>query len=545
MERLLIVDDEVEVVEYFSTIFEQEIGLDVEIYKAYSAREALNFLENTQISIVLSDIKMPKISGLEMYEIIKRRWPECKMIFLSGVMTFEYVYATIQQKGVRYLTKLEPPEKIIATLQEVLEEIQQDYAHEQMMEAISRQLEEALPMLQNKYLEKILLGIEEDKDKIDLRRKELKIKLDFQKKVRMVAALFDESLAACEESYKEQCMLTVRNVAQKYFEEEYDSICYISEKNYLIWLLQEKESDFILNNPFISNKLESIQKSIKCMIQNTLTFAYYEEDVALEEMSKVYSYIKKELGYKSRILTETIINCGKYEKLPEIQESTEFLIDSQKQLVYIGELEAYLELGKEKLYFESLEKIIGCLKKSKSFHYGPAVEIYYRVMGVLLKYINQWRLEERLSFKLPLYKLTHLEMHDSWVEAVEYLEEVSRQIFDTHFAEEQNWSANAIILIHNYINTHMQQDLSLNKLAEEVSLNPSYLSRLFKSVTNENLYEHILQVRMNKAKELLLRTGNKVQDIGIQVGYESAQSFTRVFRKYTGKSPSEYREMNR
>ncbi|MHC1750231.1 MAG: helix-turn-helix domain-containing protein [Cellulosilyticaceae bacterium] len=543
MERLLIVDDEMEVVEYFESIFEQEESLKLEIFKAYSAKEALKCLEEVRIDIVLSDIKMPKITGLQLYEIIKKKWPNCKVIFLSGVLDFEYVYASIQKRDVRYLTKLEPIDKIVQTIKEVANEIEESYNQANTMRLIKKQIEEALPLLQNKFLQNLLLGVEADVNVICKRINELKIDLDVKKPMIMVAGIFDEVVEDLMASELDNNIFTVKNIAQKQFENDYNVAAYVSEQNYFVWLLQEKETGVINNsNALLNGKLEYIQKNLKHTLGITITLSYYNEQVQYNILDKIYTYIKRELGYKSRLLAESIIICSNYENNIERINEVPYYIDSQKQLVHINELEGYLELGKEKSYFALLEVTINCLKEVKSFHYGPAIEIYYRIMGILLKYINRWGLTQKLAFKVELYKLTHLELHDSWEEAVNYLTTVSKNIFEIHFTDEQKWSINAITLIYNYINNNLEKDLSLTSLADKVNLNASYLSRLFKSVTNENLYDYILKVRMNKAKELLIKTGDKIQDVGNRVGYESAQSFTRVFRKYTGKTPSEYRE---
>lgn len=144
MERLLIVDDEWEAADYFERILLQEESLQLDVYKAHSAREALECLGKIRMDVVLSDIKMPGMDGLQMYDIIKERWAECRVIFISGIMDFDYVYSSFQKKDVRYLTKLEPKEKIIETVREVLLEIEENYNQAKELQLFRRQLDEAM-----------------------------------------------------------------------------------------------------------------------------------------------------------------------------------------------------------------------------------------------------------------------------------------------------------------------------------------------------------------------------------------------------------------
>ena len=93
-----------------------------------------------------------------------------------------------------------------------------------------------------------------------------------------------------------------------------------------------------------------------------------------------------------------------------------------------------------------------------------------------------------------------------------------------------------------YIGEHLGEDLSLVRLAGYIHFNPSYVSRLFKQECGVNLSEYIESARIDRAKELLKNDKLKVLEIGVRVGYEASQSFTRFFKKATGVTPQEYRE---
>ncbi|WP_187274596.1 AraC family transcriptional regulator [Paenibacillus sp. N3.4] len=94
-----------------------------------------------------------------------------------------------------------------------------------------------------------------------------------------------------------------------------------------------------------------------------------------------------------------------------------------------------------------------------------------------------------------------------------------------------------------YIQDHYQEsEFSLDQLADKFELSPPYISKLFKEHTERNFIDYLIEIRINAAKELLAAKNRKINDISEVVGYSNTRSFLRAFKKYTGMTPSEYRE---
>ncbi|MGO4270707.1 helix-turn-helix domain-containing protein, partial [Paenibacillus sp. TAF58] len=101
-----------------------------------------------------------------------------------------------------------------------------------------------------------------------------------------------------------------------------------------------------------------------------------------------------------------------------------------------------------------------------------------------------------------------------------------------------------ISVVTDYINAHLGDDITLDLLADKLSITGTYLSTYFKQKKGINFSEYINNVRMRKAQELLETTDHKVQDIASMVGYYSVNAFIRKFKKFTGVPPGEFRKVN-
>ncbi|MFR9233450.1 MAG: response regulator [Eisenbergiella massiliensis] len=118
MFQLLIVDDEIESLEWLVELFES-CGEEIAIYTASTARKALELLQDIKFDIVLTDIQMPGMNGLELYKKIKENWSHIRIVFLTGYSNHEILYELAQDKRIRYLLKTEKPKKIVDTVIEV------------------------------------------------------------------------------------------------------------------------------------------------------------------------------------------------------------------------------------------------------------------------------------------------------------------------------------------------------------------------------------------------------------------------------------------
>jgi AraC-like DNA-binding protein len=97
----------------------------------------------------------------------------------------------------------------------------------------------------------------------------------------------------------------------------------------------------------------------------------------------------------------------------------------------------------------------------------------------------------------------------------------------------------------NYININYERDISLKDISKYVFLSPSYFAKAFKDETGKSPISFLIQVRLDRAKELLSETEQKIYEIAIGVGFSNQQRFNEIFKKYIGMTPLQYRKQEK
>jgi len=560
MYRLLIVDDEEIIVNGLYEIFNNLKHLDLDVYKAYSGEEAIEWLNRTRIDIVLTDIRMPEIDGLQLMEKIFARWPQCKVIFLTGYNEFEYVYKAIQRNGVSYILKTEDNDKVIEAVENAIREIQKGIKTENLIHEAKEKMNMALDLFQKDYFLHLLhedsaLGV--DKSQFE------KLSVPMSPDIPVILLLGQIDNMPPNSSYwdKIQSLYSIKLLVDQYLntnvrnidvtDEGYRFVIFIQPKLQLVAAQKNIAVRFEKTSSFLKGTLEMIQNVCRESIGLSISFALSGEPCRWDEVSRKYYSLCQLLNYRvgsgiemflvDNEFKNNILNNDPVAEPLELEAEPEGL-ELRLRQKNLEVIESYLESGQSEKYFLALSGLTEPLKTIRSMNNNLAMEAYFKVSMILLSYINRWKLSGKVAFHISLCKLMHIDKHESWGEAVTYLNELSRVLFKLQNDEQKRRTDNAIDYIQNFVETHLNEDLSLVRLAEQVFLNPSYLSRFYKQAMGINLSEFIDNARIKKAKEMLEKDNIKIHEVAKMVGYETAASFTRFFRKFTGSSPQEYHD---
>ncbi len=555
MYRLLIVDDEPWIADGLFDEFRNLSALELDVYKAYSGRTALELLAKTRMDIVVTDIRMPGIDGMQLLEKIHYNWPECKVIFLTGYREFDYAYTALQHKDVSYILKTEGFDRVIGAVENAAREIEESLKTRELIEQASRQLNEASLLLQKDYLASLIHGEEilGSCDQSVLEQMGIGLKADSQ--ILMLMGRIDHLPKKISYSERTKLLYMLQMIAGQYLSPRTRYVHWTDEYQNLLWMIQPSElfqpvkagegpSEGCWSSAvvFVKGTLEMIQNVYRETLQLTVSFALDTETVPWKGLADKYHSLRLLMNYRIGSGNEMLIT----EKNLEGDESAAVirnkdLLESLKPNK-LEALETALERGEREEFGKLMDNMAGGMEKITSMHYNPALEIYYALSLLLMSYINRWKLDEKIAFKSGLYKLLRIDEHGSWEEAMGYLKQLAGIIFDIQLGEQEKRAVNIIAQIKGYINNHLQEDLSLVKLSDMVYFNPNYLSHLFKQQAGINLSEYIQDCRIRKAKLLLENPETRVNDVAAAVGYGSATNFIRFFKKITAVTPQKYRE---
>jgi len=538
MHRLLIVDDEEIITDGLYEVLSKLIPDQLDVCKAYSAKEALEWMSRTRIDIVMTDIAMPGKNGLELSEEILTYWPRCKVIFLTGHSEFDFAYRAFQMPDVRYLLKTEGYAKVTEAVRGALLDIQRSTVENMLLEQSREQKYAYEFMAQGDYMRQLL----HESDSLCSEQKELmeefghlNIGLDPTKTVMLVLARlsYPSGMTYTERS---KLLASARMIWDSLLKDHVKSIGIVDRHGDLMWFIQPgSESggkpavDFAC---YIEGVLELIQEACLSSLKLEITLTISGASCDWTAVTQQYERLRR--LQQLRIGTGICMILRDHDENMDGFSGKEAFVPSRKAEI----MAAHLEAGRAEEFYSDWEQLsrVALLHNEQA---QRSIEAYYSVALILYSCLNKLGLQSRLD---DHGKLMRLDCHASMKEGFEYLKQTAEAIFQYKMSDERDRTSQVIDRICQYIDDHLREDLSLVRLAEIHYFNPSYLSRFFKQERGINLSEYIDTCRARKAKELLYDNDLKVREVAVSVGYEAAHSFTRFFKKVTGMTPQEYRD---
>ncbi|RAP75831.1 response regulator [Paenibacillus montanisoli] len=550
MRRLLIVDDMPIIADGLVDLFQGADHLELEVYKAYSAFEALDVLNRMKIDIVLSDIQMPMKTGIELLKDIREKWPRCKVIFLTSYNEFNYAKETITCGGFDYILKTEGDEAIMKAVVKAMNSLREELENESFINQALQQIELTRPLLQKEFLSELVEGKRWSAEHRASQFAELKLPFCPASSVMLLSGRIDGWKNEVGGMDRMLLLYAVQNIVHEFLSHSVELLSIVYERTRILWFIQPKQTARSKEEPcwerefrFVYGTLESIQDTCREMMKLQVSFllssAPVEWSRAPDQYQLLNFLLSRGLGLGKEILmTDTELQTNGIGNESDRDESITF-----KKNFRIGKfnmLPDYLNNGQKNEFFELYDELTNDLSIESSHLLN--FEIYHFLSSIFLTYLNRWNLSQEISRSLDLNKLLRLKDGDDWTEVKDYFNALANLIFDNKHNEQEEKTNTLVAEIQQYIHNNLGADLSLNKLGDLVHLNPSYLSRLYKQMTGVGLSAYITEIRIQKAKEMLKNNRLKVHEIAFELGYLSNIAFTRCFKKLMNISPQEYRD---
>lgn len=533
MLQILLVDDEQYVVDDLKVAFPwTEFGIG-KVHKAYSGLQATKILQEQPVDILITDIAMPGMNGLELVGFVKENHPQTKCILLTGFSDFEYAVEALKNGVLEYLVKPLDQTQLRMTLDSTVRKIHEELTMVASLERAKLAFKELLPMLKDKLLSELVQGKKFQVDELAKKMINYNISIQERDSVYLILIRLEERFTNYGTDSQMLFEYAIINIAEEIFGDSFVLWQCRDPYEYLVFLLKYKEEGRDLSKEQVLKQLNNkadqlyfnVNEYLKGGISVVISFpGLFTQDVRKMYEDAVYA-LKQQVGNRQGYL----LSVGGSPK--------QTIVQPLRILYEPPTLTHLLETGQWDGFKERLERI----RQEYDSWNGCSEEYFEEIRSLLLSsfhYIahkNQMLLSDLVG-----YDRMHKSSFRSMEQLIRWGEEVADLIKDQLEIDTQTNQQKVIQEIRSFLD-RSYADASLQTAADHVSLHPSYVSRLFKQLTGSSISDYIHKVKMERALAKLKDSEAKVYEISEQLGYSNSQYFIKVFKDEFGMTPQDYR----
>lgn len=514
--KLLIVDDEKLTRDgLIQSVDWQSLGVD-NVACADDGLHGLEVARDFHPDILLSDVRMPHMSGIEMAEILQKELPALSIIFMSGYSDKEYLKAAIRLKAVRYVEKPIDLDEINEVVLEAIAEVKK---------TISVSKSSALSLsLSRSALASGLLSMNKSEHPLPVPG-ELAIDFPTDEKVPFFTFLISFHRFP---STSEELERTITPAIDKVLGESGLKEIHANRQGFLFFYHVWNFKDFS------DSKKEVLgARLVEALNELSLCFHIVFGENVLGAHNICNSYNSAVIELQNVFFHENNTYC-----IYKHQDHYDTFLDL-KSLDAENQLSQILLHKDEEQANAFLKELFDTLLSSKNILPNQIMDLYYKLFHTIKETYRMLYSRDEEALSEDYWKL--ISGCASLYELHVLLSEKCNLFFSQ--TKEFNDSNTTIGLIKDYISHHFQDEsLSIKDISEHVFLSSSYVCTLFKNETGQTLNQYLTDYRIEKAKQLLANPRYKITNISTQVGYSNGNYFGKIFKKQVGMSPSEYRD---
>jgi len=514
MFKVLVIDDETLICKGLCAMIKRmNHTLIDEVFFADRYNEAESIARNHKPDIIITDIKMPEITGLELIKRFKAILPDSKFIILSGYSDFDYAKEALKLEVVDYLLK--PAER--EELEEVLIRV---------IDSLKGQKEVTK---YSKYEDKIIF-VQNSLNNIFYHS-------NFLNKESLVYTQMDNIFG-----YKRFCIGLINTDNIIVDNNKDDIVRHIYELRHELikntelemFYFENHKNEFVLIFNYSEGYMyEYILDGIKRFIRR-LRDGYKITEVygALsDENSEIFKF--KDMLKNAEDMMSNRLIC----KNNMVIDFSSFQVNKKEESMSSIDFTQF-ELALLERNIESIKKNIGTIFERSTLEKCSVSTIkglYQRVMvSISANFIS-----DKVLYAGDLYK-----EFDSFNSIDEILQYILNTIYQIEKTKSENIDEkNVVMFAKKYVMKNFSRNVDMAVIANTVSMNYTYFSKLFKDGTGMNFSQYLMRVRMEEAKKLLANSNNKVYEIAAKVGYNNPKHFNRAFKNYAGITSEQFRKL--
>lgn len=491
-------------------------------------------IKEKQPDLLITDIKMPFMDGIELSRLVAREMPDTKIVFLTGYGEFEYAREAIRLNAAEYLLKPVTENALGEMLERVFEILQAEHKQKTLIEQYMCEMQEMKELDRERFMNALIGGKHSVNDLLDMARK-LDIPISAASYTLILMRVFQpEDMPG---AYSEK-LVEYSDWVRAFFNQQKVLLFPYRPDNMAVLVKTGEGQD-----------AQEICHEVACRLaekageQGLCYFVACGSTVSrLGDLSKAYRSANKAFSYRYMLEGSHSVF---YEQLNSVSTSKHLYPD----------LEGLGNINIDKKIIDKL------LRSGTQSDVRYVIDEYFDRVGQ--KHLDSWMLRQYLAMDIQLTCLSYLDelgigktklyercagmkTIDDQIATVEttqaYLVDILEQTLSLCESHAKGRYDQTIMEAKDFIaKYYSNEETSLNNVAKAVNMSPTHFSTIFKQETGQTFIEFLTEIRMEKARELLRKTSDKTSAIAYIVGYKDPHYFSYLFKKINGVSPKEYR----
>lgn len=486
--------------------------------------------------ILITDIRMPFMDGLELCKLVKKELPNIKILILSGYDEFDYAKEAIRLGVTEYLLKPISSGKLLEALNGVSESIRREKEDKDLVRKYMEEMRENTEHEKQKFFEQMIAGNLSMADALETGKKY---------EMNLSAGMYNLLLFRFTLGKENRKSGELLGEAEYAIEKLTERLEYVFEfqrgvEGWAFLLMADNEEQ-------MSERVKELSKDLEEIMKNYSTIAYFggigQPVARLRELEESFREAERALAARftmelNRIISvEDIRMAQNVDTLDDIEITSFGEIEKTRTM-----LEKFLNNGAKDEIDEFVDVYINELPEEN------LKSVLMRQYIIMDAYIVMMSFCEKIEGIEGEMQAQSEELKNS-MKTIQTLEEIKnyirmllKKIIGVRDTISGRRYSDIIEIAKDQIRkTYMSDEISLNTIAAEVGMSPSYFSSIFSKEMGKTFVEYLTEIRMDRAKELLMCSSMKTSEIGYEVGYKDPHYFSYIFKKTQNCTPKEFR----
>ncbi|WP_440322182.1 response regulator [Laedolimicola sp.] len=486
---------------------------------------------DTKPDILVTDIKMPFMDGLELSRLVKNELPDIKILILSGYDEFSLAKEAIEIGVTKYLLKPISMANLLKALHEVTGQIQKEWEEKEVLQQYSEETRKNTEYEKMRFFTQLMSGMMPLPQVLEKgRRFDMNLSAQYYNVI-----LFNMLMGDGQAIYKEQRLQAGEAITNLTYGMEHVYSFRRAEEGWAFLLTADSEAQMEMYTGELKDKLEQLLDRFEAVEY----FGGIGRPVSrVRELHSAFQEAEQAFAGRFILQVNQILSIG---ELRELNEEVGFEINSYENIgnARIG-IEKFLNNGMRDEIYDFTESYV---KKIPENNLKSMMLRQYIIMDI---YVAAMAFMEKLNVGEIPYSGDDFQTDAQKIRTREdmsaYIQKMLKLVLDLRDELSDRRYADIIHKAKEIIATsYMTEDISLNSVAAKVGMSASYFSCIFSKEAGRTFVECLTETRMDRAKELLVCSAMKTSEIGFEVGYKDPHYFSYIFKKTQGCSPKEYR----